>query len=333
MGTATLRNRLATAIAAIVVLVVSVVLGNVAAVAAKTAKRPSSCEQSVGGLLGSKPEYEPKELTGPLEAPILASFAVFRRAAQPSDQLPALNSAGNDLDSQLAGYYPSYVRRLITLPDGTRYFVIPAFERTLSVPPARCLPPSLRTDRSKLVEEQRKRASTPVYCIVRSGAGESSGAECQSFADLDEGQRVFASGLAQGSTVDIVPDGVASVRVVYRTASPVLASVSENAFLFTPPQGLIRHAERVFKKFFSELEPGSPAKAKHLSKARERRLEKAVAKHIKQAFDEVEPARIEWLAANGALVRDINPPSGSGGRLVISTSSRQLSRLIAGTPK
>ncbi len=296
------------------------VFGAAPAGAAKTPGRPSSCSSSVvsvGGLLGSEREAEPKELPGPLEASILSSFAVFRRAAQPSDQLPALSLAGSDLDSELSSYYPGYVRQLLELSDGSRYFAIPAFERPAHIPPAQCLPRSLRSQRPKLVEEQRKRASEPVYCIVRVGGGaDLGGPECEPFAEVDEGLRVFESAFSQAPIVDLVPDGVASVRIVYRTGAPIVATVGENAFVFTPPKLLTQHLEKIL----SAVEPGRPAKAKHLTKAQKRRIELAFEKRLERALAEAEPTKIEWLGAGGALLRGISPPSAKGVATFISVS-------------
>ncbi len=56
-----------------------------------------------------------------VEAPLLAGYALFRRRAQPSDSLPALNPAASQLDVQLGSDYPAYVRQLAALPGGARY--------------------------------------------------------------------------------------------------------------------------------------------------------------------------------------------------------------------
>jgi hypothetical protein len=79
------------------------------------------------GLLGPQPA-PPKQLSAPLDAAILSSFAIFRRLALPGDELSGLKPGGDGLDRELSkvyelsGYYPAYVRQLTRLPDGRRYF-------------------------------------------------------------------------------------------------------------------------------------------------------------------------------------------------------------------
>jgi hypothetical protein len=302
--------------------------GAASATAATNSKQSTSCSGStvfIGGPLGSEREAEPRALSGPLEASILDSFAVFRRAAQPSDQLPPFSSAGSDLDFELSSYYPAYVRQLFDLPDGARYFVIPAFERPTQIPPARCLPKSLRSQRPKLVEEQRKLASEPVYCIVAIDAAASDGPQCEPFADVDAARMVFASGFSEAPVVALVPDGVASVRVVYPTGAPIVASVSENAFLLTPRKPPI-HLRELLERIAVGLRPGQQSKTKHSAKAKQlttaqkRRIEKALAKRIARALAEAEPTTVEWLAADGALVRSISRATKEGAAKVISIS-------------
>ena len=36
-------------------------------------------------------------------------------------------------------------------------------------------------------------------------------------------------------TIELVPDGVASVPITYQATAPIIARVNENAFLLTPP--------------------------------------------------------------------------------------------------
>ncbi|HTU78053.1 MAG TPA: hypothetical protein VMF09_04765 [Solirubrobacteraceae bacterium] len=266
----------------------------------------SSGTLSVGEAVGEDP---PKELAGPLEASVLADFAIFRRAAQPSDAPPALNPAASDLDVQLSSYYPSYVRRLVELPDGARYFVIPAFERPERVPAAHCLPRSLRSKRSKLLAEQRRRASTLVYCIVRTGGTSIDGGlpECEPFAEVGSATRVFQSALLGEPIVALVPDEVASVRVVYETGAPVLAGVDENGFSFSAPAGLIERIEA--QAYATSARGHRKLRHEHLTKAQKHHAEEALLARVLRVILQAEPIRVEWLGAGGAVVRSIARPA------------------------
>jgi hypothetical protein len=323
-------RRLVVARASIAAFGLLLAFGAGGALAAKRPRPAPSCNSSapsIGGGSVSRPEGEANELPGPMESSILADFAVFRRPAEPSDQLPALNLAGEVLDSQLSSYYPGYVRQLLVLPHGGRYFAIPAFERSESIPSGRCLPPSLRPQRAKLVEEQRRRASDPVYCIVRVGGGREDVAppDCQPFAEVDRGVSLFASAFSQGPIVGLVPDGVASVRIAYPSGTQIEASVGENAFAFTPPQAPIRRARDLVKGVVRELASGRPAKAKRLTRAQVRRLQKAYVNLIRRALAELEPSRAEWLNAAGAPIRTIarpQPADGAFGDFVAVSTGR-----------
>ena len=104
----------------------------------------SSCIPPAFRLFGA-PTAPPKELSTPLEAKVLSSFAVFRRSARPGDELSRLKPEGTYLNRELgklyelSGYYPAYVRHLVL--GGRHYFVIPAYGRSEAVVPAHCLPP------------------------------------------------------------------------------------------------------------------------------------------------------------------------------------------------
>jgi len=304
-------------LAAVASLAAAAVLGLSAAAHAKAPTRSDPCDLSTGtGSPASNGEALPLELSSPFEAAILERFGVLRRAALPSDRFPALSPVGIQLDSQLVSFFPAYVRQVKTTPKGGRYFLIPGFARAHVIPPVNCLPASLRRDRPELVEQEQKLASEPVYCIVDVGH-EGAGSECGWFAQIEESPLLFAPSLSnEEPIVELVPDGVASVRILYRTGAPVVATVGENAFVFTPPKLLTQHLEKIL----SAVEPGRPAKAKHLTKAQKRRIELAFEKRLERALAEAEPTKIEWLGAGGALLRSISPPSAKGVATFISVS-------------
>jgi len=263
----------------------------------------SSCIPPEMRLFGPRPAPA-KELSTPLDATILSSFAIFRRSVLPGDELTGLKPGGDGLDRELSkvyelsGYYPAHVRQLTRLPDGRRYFVIPAYGRSEAVLPAHCLPAGER-ERRVLVEEQHRRLVEPVDCIIEVGGGENASPPgCEPFSAIDEAGRVFQPDLTKELTVELVPDGVASVRIVYRETPPIVVPASENAFLFTPAPPTPR-VEAELKR----LEPS--IFATHLTQAQRRR----VTLQWDEAVHETEPAKIEWLDNTGGLVRAINPPT------------------------
>lgn len=272
-------------------------------------------EFSKRGLLGPRRPL-PKALSTPLDAAILSSFTIFRRPRLPSDEPPGLNLAANGLGRELyktyklSSYYPAYVRQLTRLPDGRRYFVIPAYGRPEAVVPAHCLAGGERARRA-LVEEQHRRLVEPVDCIIEMGGGENEPPQgCEPFAAIDEGERIFQSDdLYKEPTVELVPDGVASVRIEYRETSAITVPVSENTFLFTPPPPTPRvEAELKRLERLQRMEPvivtTHPTTAQRPTAQRRR-----ITLQWDKTVDETEPTRIEWLDSAGRLVRALSPPT------------------------
>lgn len=284
--------------------------GSATAPITRMANGSSSCIPPAFRLFEGRPTL-PKELSTPLEAKILSSFAIFRRSALPGDEPYGLKPDGDGLDRELSkiyelsDYYPAYVRQLARLSDGRRYFVIPAYGRSQAVLPAHCLPAGrlrvlFEEQRRALVEEQHRRLVEPVDCIIEVGGGENAPPRgCEPFAAINEGGRVFQSdALTKEPTIELVPDGVASVRIAYPETPPIVVSVSENAFSFTPPPPTPR-VEAELKR----LEPS--IFATHLTQAQRRRFTLQWDKTV----HETEPTKIEWLDDAGGLVRAISPPT------------------------
>jgi hypothetical protein len=270
-----------------------------------TRRLASSCLPPAFKISGRRPPPV-RELSTRLAVPVRSRFAIFRRSAVPSDVLSGLKLDGDGLGRELsklyelAAYYPAYVRQLMRLPDGRRYFVIPAYGRTEAVLPAHCLPAGER-ERRVLLEQQHRRPAEALDCIIEIGdAEDASPAGCEPFAASYEADRVFEPGLYKAPIVELAPDGVASVRIAYRETPPIVVRVSENAFWFTPPPPVPRVAAELGKLEPQVLAGHSGAGYRHLTL----QWDKAVR--------ETEPTKIEWLDRAGGLVHTISHPYAAG---------------------
>jgi hypothetical protein len=219
----------------------------------------------------------------------------------PSDKVPSADGLGRELykDYELSSYHPAYVRQPTGLPGNRRYFVIPAFGRPEATPPSHCFPTG---ERRELVEQERRRLVEPVFCIIEVGTNRNAPVPgCEPFAQVDESFGAFhvSDFLGGEPTMELVPDGVASVRIIYQGTAPIVAHVSENAFVLTPPPtpntrldtGLRRLLRRLF--------------GKRLTKAERLRI----TIKYNNAFTGTYPTRIEWLNSAGGLVRALGPPT------------------------
>jgi hypothetical protein len=267
---------------------------------AAMARRNASCVPSSLRLFASRPPA-PTELAGSLEPGLLSTFAVFRRGVLPSDK-PLL--AGGDLaqrlwkDYELAGYFPALVRRLVRLPDGREYFVVPAFARPEAVPPARC---SSASTRRQLVAEQQRRKTDPVACFIELGESRAAPAPgCEPFVQVDQQRRAFGvSDFVPTPAIEMVPDGVASVRIFYRDVAPFSVPVSENAFYLMPPpaphDSVSARMERLLTGILNSK----------LSTAQRDRL----TARWNRMFVYTLPTKIEWLGQGGGVLRVMTPPA------------------------
>ncbi len=233
----------------------------------------------------------------------MSSFAIFRRSALPRDEPSRLNSGGGGLDQELAkiyelsGYYPAYVRQLTSGPDGRRYFVVPAYGRSEAVVAAHCLAAG-KHERRALVEEQRRRLTEPVDCIIEMrGEGCAPSQGCEPFAAIDEGGRVFeADALTREPTIELAPDGVESVRITYRETPAITVPVRENAFVFTSP-------------------PPTP----HVAAELKRLLPGVVAQQHRVILrwdtivEETSPTKLEWRDSSGRAISVISAPAAGAG--------------------
>lgn len=256
-----------------------------------------------GSVLETESESEPVELAGVLEPAALSRFGVLRREAGPADQLPPLNLIGSRLGFELSSYYPGYIRQLIKLPDGSRYFVIPGFKHVPQLPPGQCLPKQLRHLSQPKPEL--------LYCIAGIGSNvlQLSGSRCQTLAEMETGGDLTEPSFSSSFEVDLVPDGVATVRLVYRGGTVITAPVNENAFTFTPPQVPLERVKETVKRFGRtfEFERGQTHKHRRLTKRQRQRRGRAAIKFLERVLDELPPKQVQWLNAGGQMVRSFTP--------------------------
>ncbi len=289
------------------------VLASVLAAAATAEQRATtpSCRDS--GIVHEF-ESEPKELPGAPEPAALGRFGVLRRAAVPADQLPPLNQLGPRLGFELNSYYSGYIRQLLELPNGVRYFLIPGIKRVPHLPPAQCLPARLRHLRQPKPET--------VYCVASIGSNvhQLSSAGCQTLAEIETGGDLADPYFSGSFQVDLVPDGVATVRLVYRGGAAITAPVSENAFTFTPPQTPIARARAALKRleraFERELKYKHKHTAAHPTKRQLQRRERVASKLLERVLSELPPKQVQWLDAGGNVLRSFTPHRNRNGFLV-----------------
>jgi hypothetical protein len=257
----------------------------------------------------------PVVLSGALDPAILSRFAVLRRDAVPADQLPPLNPLGSQLESQLASYYPGYIRQLPPLPDASRVFLIPGFTRSF-LPPLKCVPRRLR----KQVLEQHKLENRPAYCIGEIGVDRRPFARttCLPFADIETGGALAVSASSTTPVIDLVPDGVATVRLIYRHGATIAAAAHENAFVFTPPQGPIKRARGLLRRLFRRL---SREEREYANRAKRRRIEKLFIQALARTFDRLPPQQVQWLDGGGHVLRSFTPHQDRNSLNVISVVS------------
>ncbi len=279
-----------------------------AATAKQRATRPPVC----GVAIVHEFESEPKELPGAPEPTALSRFGVLRRAAGPADQLPPLNRLGPRLGFELNSYYPGYIRQLIRLPNGVRYFLIPGIKRVPDLPPERCLPVRLRHLRQPKPET--------VYCVAGIGSNvrQLSSVGCQTLAEIETGGDLADPYFSSSFQVDLVPDGVATVRLVYRGGAAITAPVNENAFTFTPPRIPAARAKTALKRLERAFERELKYKhtSTHPTKRQLQRRERAASRLLERVLSELPPKQVQWLDAGGHVLHSFTPRRDPSGFLV-----------------
>lgn len=280
------------------------------------ARHSASCVPPSLRLFASRPPA-PTELASSLEPGLLSAFAVFRRAAQQSDEPPLANGGlARQLqkDYELAAYFPALVRRLARLSGGREYFAIPAFARPEAVPPASC---SSASTHRQLVAEQQRRKTDPVACFIELGEPRNTPVPgCEPFVQVDQQLRAFGvSDFVRTPAIEMVPGGVAAVRVSYRDVAPFSVPVSENAFYLIPPPTPHNSVSARMKRLLPGILSSNTAQ-------RDRSTEE-----WNHTFVYTLPTKIEWLDPGGGVVRVVTPPTQGS---IAATSLGQLLAPIGG---
>jgi hypothetical protein len=253
----------------------------------------------------------PSAESAALDPSVTGAFAILRRPAGPADALPPLNPLKEDLGYQLRSYFPAYIRQLVTDAEGEHYFLVIGFPRVFALPPAACLPRELRRNLSKLLARQRMRENQLLFCIDDVGPKrpEYGGGQCLPFAAVQSGANLIASAMSHSDVIELVPDGVATVRLLYHGGNVVAVPVSGNEFTFTPPQRPIKEAELDFRQI-RPLPSGRHPNARQRARAFRRYIRLLV-----QTTRELSPETVQWLGASGQLIRSFRPRA-EGGSLI-----------------
>jgi hypothetical protein len=265
---------------------------------------------------------EPAQIATPVPDAVVADFAALRRPAAAGDALPPLNLAADELTGTLATYYPAAIRLLLE-EAGVRYFLVTGYEREPTLVPA-CLSPSELHERARLVQLAHERATTPTYCIVELGAsGETPDrTPCQQLPEIESTSPLFEPLGERGPRplAQLVPDGVAAVRVDFAAHAPAVIAVREDLLLYDAPNP--------FVKVIALLEREA-RRHSHAGPAEQRRIARRLLPRVRRLLAEAEPTRLEWLDASGTAVRTIVAPHGSAGPLATLREAALLERTIA----
>ncbi|HEV3320572.1 MAG TPA: hypothetical protein VG147_00090 [Solirubrobacteraceae bacterium] len=172
----------------------------------------------------------------------------------------------------------------------------------------------------KRLRHLRQPKSEPVYCVagIDADVHQFPYVSCQTLGEIETGGALAEPYTSSSLVVDLVPDGVATVRVVYRGGIVITAPVSENVFSFTPPPEPIEHAKAAFKRLERTFELGG--KHKRLTKRQRQRRAQAVIKLLDRALSQTLPKQVQWLDAGGHVLRSFTPHRDRND-IIVSTGS------------
>ena len=270
--------------------------------------------------------HPPLATSAPLPSAVLAQFAVFRRAAQADDQLPSFASPRRTLDGELASYNPQFIRRLAQAA-GSGYYVVPGVTVPRKPLPTSCYK-RLSTVQRRLTRQFDRwvlaNGNQPGYCLVHAttiaGANSQTSSTDVSCATIARSASVFSlAGRVLGNSWTVwglSPDGVAAVRLIMRLDPPIIAPATGNLFLGSGSVAslhrLIRQGDQLYRRVAHDKH-GRPKP----TPAQERRLNRLRDAIVLDAV----PAAIEWLDAQGSVIRHIRAPADRLGLLELETNT------------
>jgi hypothetical protein len=127
---------------------------------------------------------------------------------------------------------------------------------------------------------------------------------------MQTGARLVELDDSNSDVVELVPDGVATVRLDYLERNVVTATVTSNAFSFTPPQRLVKDVQRRLRPLRRELIQELRKQRHHPHATPVRR---GIVRRERAIRDELRPRSVEWIGANGQIVRSFQPQGESSG--------------------
>ncbi len=263
-------------------------------VSGKAHQAQISCEEAI---LPAWHKQAPQLISSSLPQRIQSRYAIFRRLADPKDTpRGGTKMFVNALATQfeIGSYYGTFVRRLTGLAGNREYFVVPGFARPRPLYPSGC---GTVAQRRRRTEERRHRIAEPIFCIGEIVLDKKAvPISCEPFAAVPHGLAIFeSSGVMHTPVVQLVPDGVATLRIDYRETPPMIFNVTTNTFTFTPSLPSARVG--------AELAQLAPRLS---SSNRQQRLE--AIRLWNAAIDETRPIKAEWRSGDGGLLRALNPP-------------------------
>lgn len=317
----------------LLVFALAVSLTALTAASAASGKRGAGC--SVHDPFGRAPQAT----TAPLDAAVLASYGVLRRAATAADRPPPINSLADQVIG-LGRYDPAYIRQLTQRPGGRRVFLVPGFPVHVEIPPARCLPRELRARRPMLVAQQREREREPIACVVsmsaRAGGFGSSTfgiavgvggwtayapLGCPRFRDLTRYESLTTSGLEGLDHSGVLPDEIASLRVRFSRSPTVQVPVVENFYAYKGDPALRTRLLRQLRRLSQRVQ------SHRTSNTQRRRLTRELLARTRHAASVLSPIAVELLAADGRVIKTVKRP-----RLGVAGAPSELPVAVARCP-
>jgi hypothetical protein len=143
-----------------------------------------------------------------------------------------------------------------------------------------------------------------VYCIedVAAAQGHYGASGCQPFAAVQSGARLIAQDESSTDVVELVPDGVAAVRLHYLQGNAVTSAVAGNAFTFIPPQRPLKEAQLTLRHLRRQIVGRFGAGRGHRF-----HLLRRFVKLAREIRKRLQPQTVEWIDPGGQVIRSFTP--------------------------